>query len=270
MGLFKKKKPAAEETVNDQVKAAMPADAEIIDPAQVKKAEQGSVRNKKSGGYNWIYIRRLRRWQRVAIIGCVVFMLGTLFVTGRINGSRQDELKAMAASLQNTKNELVKLQTTGDVVTEIKTDTSMYHSKSAQELDDLRVTELLNGMLRWESPETREIVRGTAESQYHPDATFLSVMFSAAGDYAGYRYSDDDRTLAGRTEMNAVSNFVSSMTGMVAGVSRSYNAILDFTYGSNDGHLYTRKVLVSYVVYEEGTVGGLTAYNLSNGVMRNE
>ena len=50
--------------------------------------------------------------------------------------------------------------------------------------------------------------------------------------------------------------------------SRTYNALLDYTYGSADGQIYTKMVMLSYTIYDSGTttsVSNLTAYDMMTG-----
>lgn len=270
--MFGKKKKAAEaegpQSVEEQIRAAAPADAAFpaegvrIDREEVRKAEEAGMVRDRQGGYNWINLKKIKPAQRALIIASLAFMAIALFVSGRIDGGRKADLANLQKSIQDANNELVKLRTTGATVVDQATDVSMYHSTDQHDLDDLRVRQTLNGVLRWDGAASRELTKASFSERYHPDQTFLDTLFNVDAEYAGWRYTEDSPY---PVESEAVRNFVSSMTGMTAGVSRDYVAIMDITYYTADKQPHVRTAAISYTVYEEGAIGGLACRWLANG-----
>ena len=266
MGLFKKKKPQDDEPVVRGVVAEDSSrEADVIDREMVAKAEQaGKKKSQSDAGYNWTNVRRLKKGQIVAIILAVVVMIVCIFFTGSINNARTSTLSGLQSQIAGIRNQIATLQTTTGVVEDTTRTESSYHNYTTQSVDDVRVTDLLNSLMRWQTSAERNAKQTEAASLPNVSNLFLALFFSSNIDYAGYTYNED-LTIAQETD--AVSNFTSYMTSMTDG-SRTYNALLDYTYGSADGQIYTKMVMLSYTIYDSGTttsVSNLTAYDMMTG-----
>lgn len=256
MGLFKKKgkEQPAEVSPKEQ------REAEVINTSAV--ADSG---RKSASGYNWTHVRRLRKWQIVLIVICVLFLIGTLFVTGSINSSRQNQLDTITNEIRTLQNEKATLESTIGVVDETIQTKDSYHNNEQQDIDDTRMTELLNSLLKWQTDSQRSEKQSEAASLPNVQNSFLALLFSVNIESAGYTFNED-RTQV--TETPAISNFTSYMTTM-ANKSRTYNALMDFTYNSVDGKVYTKMIFMTYTVYDNvtgnGSVGNMSAYDVMLG-----
>ena len=255
MGLLKKK-------VKEQpdVSPKEQREAEVINTSAV--ADSG---RKAASGYNWTNVRRLQKWQIVLIVVCFLFLVGTLFVTGSINGSRQNQLDMITNEIRTLQNEKATLESTVGVVDETVQTKDSYHNNEQQSIDDTRMTELLNSLLRWQTESERSAKQSEAAGLPNVQNSFLALLFSVNIESAGYTYNED-RTQV--TETPAISNFTSYMTTM-ANKSRTYNALMDFTYNSVDGKVYTKMIFMTYTVYDnvtgDGSVGNMSAYDVMLG-----
>lgn len=256
MGLFKKK----EKVQSVETSSKEQREAEVINTSAV--ADSG---RKASSGYNWTNVRCLKKWQIGLIIGCVVFLLGTLFVTGSINGSRQSQLNAVVNEIRALQNEKATLESTVGAVDETIQTKDSYHNYEQQSIDDTRMTELLNSLLRWKTGDERTAKQSEAAGLPNVQNSFLALLFSVNIESAGYTYNADKTQV---TETPAISNFTSYMTTM-ANKSRTYNALMDFTYNSVDGKVYTKMIFMTYTVYDNvtgnGSVGNMSAYDVMLG-----
>lgn len=255
MGLFKKKVKA-----DSAVPVKEPREADVINTRAV--AESGRI---SASGYNWTNVRHLKKWQIGLMAVCVVFLLITLFVTGSVNSSRQNQLSDMQRQIQQLQNEKTTLESTVGVVDETIQTKDSFHNNEQQDIDDTRMLDLLNNLLKWQTADERTTQQSEAASLPNVQNSFLGLLFSTNIEYTGYTYNADKTVV---TETPAISNFTSYMTAM-ANKSRTYNALMDYTYGSVDGQVYTKMIFMSYTVYDnvtgDGSVGNMSAYDVMLG-----
>ena len=247
MGLLKKK-------VKEQpdVSPKEQREAEVINTSAVANSGR-----KAASGYNWTNVRRLQKWQIVLIVVCFLFLVGTLFVTGSINGSRQNQLDMITNEIRTLQNEKATLESTVGVVDETVQTKDSYHNNEQQSIDDTRMTELLNSLLRWQTESERSAKQSEAAGLPNVQNSFLALLFSVNIESAGYTYNED-RTQVTETYMTTMAN-----------KSRTYNALMDFTYNSVDGKVYTKMIFMTYTVYDnvtgDGSVGNMSAYDVMLG-----